>query len=313
MTLSTDFGHTHLIYTDDDLRHRLCVIQEAGGVAKGHGAYIMRSLLSDGRLSIGTAARGGGHAGEARTIIKDGPTALFTTTTRAALDGELETRALTLTVRDDPAQSRLILQGIARTYGEATADTADPSDLAAWRALQAWLEAAGERRVRIPYGYRLAERVPCATLRIRRDFDKLLALVAGCALLHQAQRRIADDGAIEATLDDYGHVRALVAESFAAAQQDDLTPAQREAAAAVGSLCADSPSGVALGAVADRLGIDKSAASRRLEVLASRGYVRNLERRRGVPGLFVPGLPLPTAANALPTVEEIAAIMPHPA
>jgi len=88
--------------------------------------------------------------------------------------------------------------------------------------LQTWLEAAGERRVRIPYGHLLAARVPCATLRIRRDFDKLLALVAGCALLHQAQRRIADDGAIEAALGDYDHVRTLVAESFAAAQQDGI-------------------------------------------------------------------------------------------
>jgi hypothetical protein len=59
----------YLLYTDDDLRHRLCVIQEAGGVEEGHGAYIMRSLLSEGRLRIGTAARGGGHTGEARTII----------------------------------------------------------------------------------------------------------------------------------------------------------------------------------------------------------------------------------------------------
>jgi hypothetical protein len=81
--------------------------------------------------------------------------------------------------------------------------------------------------------------VKIGSVRIRRDFVKLLELVAASAMLHQAQRRRDDDGTIVASLDDYALVRELLVEAFAAAQQDGLTPAQREAVKAVKTLCAE--------------------------------------------------------------------------
>jgi hypothetical protein len=304
----------YLAYADVDLRHRIVVLYEAGGIADGVGAYIMRSLLSEGRLDIGTVEKGGDGNGshhEARHIVTEGPTMLVTSTTRASLDPELETRALTLTVIDTPPQTREVVRGIGRSYASRVTESVD---LAPFKALQEWLAVAGERRVRIPWAKILAEQVPVTAVRMRRDISKLFGLISACAILHQARRPRDDDGAIVATLDDYTAVRELLAESFAAAQQEGITPAQREAVEAVVTLCRDEKlavAGVSLRQVAEQLKIDKSAASRRLANPLEAGYVRDLnvdnqgKHRTGRKAAYVVGDPLPPPEDALPTVETV--------
>ena len=39
-----------LIYTNEDLSHRVLVIYEADAIATGKGAYLLRTLLSEGVL-----------------------------------------------------------------------------------------------------------------------------------------------------------------------------------------------------------------------------------------------------------------------
>jgi hypothetical protein len=247
----------------------------------------------------------------AREIVTEGPTMLVTSTTRASLDGELETRALALTVLDTPSQTRAIVRGIAKTQ---TGQDRDALDLAPYHALQEWLVLAGERRVRVPWATVLAEHVPVAAIRMRRDISKLFGLIDACALLHQAQRPRDADGAILATIEDYALVRDLLAESFAAAQQEGLTAAQREAVATVIALCADpkvAEVGVPLRRVAEALKLDKSAVSRRLANPIEAGYVRDLnvddkgKHRNGKPAAYVPGDPMPAPEEALPTVDAL--------
>jgi hypothetical protein len=315
----TSVSPKYLAYADDDLRYRIVVLYEAGGIADGIGAYIMRSLLSEGRLDCGTVdkAEAGGNA--ARRLVKEGPTALFTSTTRAAVDAELETRLLSIGILDTPGHSRAILAGQAR---QAAGDAPEPPDLAPWHALQEWLAVAGTRDVRVPFAPALADLVPPQTLRIRRDFPKLLSLVKACALLHQAQRPKAPDGAVLAALDDHAIVRELLAESFAATQQDGLAPAQREAVDAVAALCDERSAydkGVPQSAVAARLGIDKGSTSRRLANPLAQGYVRDLalkadgKRPRGQQAAYVPGEALPAPITALPEPAAVAAWVPPPA
>ena len=260
----TSVSPRYLVYADDDLRHRIVVLHEAAGVAEGHGAYLMRSLLSEGRLRLGIVT-GGGAGAAGHLIDRPGPTALFTTTTRAALDPDLETRALSLEVRDDRVQRRAVLQALAQGYGDEGDAPAD-GDHDAWHALGAWLAAAGERRVRLPFAAALAEMVPCTTTRVRRDFRSLLALIAACALLHQAQRQRAADGALLASLEDYAALRPLVAPLFGmvSVTEPGLTEGQRQAEDVVRRSATSHPEGVGLAEVARALGIDKSAASRRL-------------------------------------------------
>lgn len=51
---------------------------------------------------------------------------------------------------------------------------------------------------------------------------------------------------------------------------------------------------------AEHLGLDKSTVSRRLRVAADGGYIRNLEDKRGKPGRWVVGDPLPEETDLLP-------------
>jgi hypothetical protein len=291
-----------LAYSRQDLRHKIVVIYEAGGMDDGIGAYIMRSLLSEGRLKIGTVDRGEGDTLEAREIEREGPTMLLTSSTRAGLDFELETRALSPSISDTAEQSRAIMRGVAtRHEGRAS----EPVDLAPFHALQQWLALAGERRVVIPFAPALAECVPALAIRIRRDFPKLMELIAASAMLHQTQRERAESGAVIASLEDYRIVREVAHEVFGAAQQDGLTEKQRRAVIAVRALQPEGNTGVSLATVAKQLGIDKSSASRRLANPLAQGYIKNLEAQKGHPARYAPGDPLPEPVAALPTPEDL--------
>jgi len=216
----------YLAYCQDDLRHRIVVLYEAGGLAAGDGAYLMRSLLSEHRVRLGSVAKNGSGAQKAFSVDREGPTALFTTTCLPGLDEELETRALTETTTDNHEQSRAVL---IRTADKWNGLVPRVVDLEPFHALQEWLAAAGERRVLIPFAADLADRIPCRSMRVRRDFGKLMSLLAASAILHQEQRERAADGQIVATLDDYRIARELMVEAFTAAQHEGLTGEQREA------------------------------------------------------------------------------------
>jgi len=59
--------------------------------------------------------------------------------------------------------------------------------------------------------------------------------------------------------------------------------------------------------LAAKLGLDKSAASRRLRDATERGYIVNLETRRGRPARIVLGDPMPEMVKLLPEPVELAA------
>ena len=57
--------------------------------------------------------------------------------------------------------------------------------------------------------------------------------------------------------------------------------------------------------MADELHIDKAAASRRVRDAIGRGYLKNLEDRRGRPARLVLGEAMPEGAEVLPAPEEL--------
>jgi hypothetical protein len=63
--------------------------------------------------------------------------------------------------------------------------------------------------------------------------------------------------------------------------------------------------GIQLRPLAEKLNLDKSNVSRRLAQAADGGYVRNLEDKRGKPGRWVIGDPLPEAADLLPDPAQL--------
>lgn len=170
-------------------------------------------------------------------------------------------------------------------------------DLDQWHQLQAWLQTA-EHRVTIPYAAALAEAISPVAVRLRRDFKAVLALIRAHAILHQQTRDRDATGRIIATLLDYDVVRDLIADVIAEGVGATVSPVVRETVEAVKALAGDG--GVMARAVAGKLDVDKSTASRRLRQAADGGYIRNLEDKRGKPGRWVEGDPMPEEADLLP-------------
>jgi hypothetical protein len=298
-----------LAYSEEPLVHRVMVIYEAAGLTGDFASYLMRSLLSEGKVRYETVEKTKDGL-QARLIEREGPTGLIVTTTAVHLHPENETRLISLTVNDSTEQTRMVLRALA----VGTKETIDP---APWHALQVWLGHA-EHRVEIPFAEALAEAVPPIAVRLRRDFGAVLNLIRAHALLHQACRRRDAEGAIVADIADYAAVRDLVADLLAEGVESTVPATVRETVETVARLLAlashdrrdgddkdDEPS-VSLTTLAKALKLDKSAASRRVRVATDREYLKNLETRRGRPARIALGEPLPKDVPVLPTAEELA-------
>ncbi|MDP9480782.1 MAG: hypothetical protein M3R38_34820, partial [Actinomycetota bacterium] len=284
-----------LFYTEEPLSHRHLFFAEAAGVGGEFQDYIIRTLLSEGFLEYEFVEKTADGL-RPRRIRKDGPTGFITTTTRSSLFWENETRYLSLTVTDTRDQTRRVFRAISE-------ESVEEPDLTRWRALQVWLEGS-ERRVSVPYARELAEKMGDVAVRLRRDFSVILSLIRAHALLHQATRERDGDGRVVASVEDYARVRELVADLVAEGVEATVPTIVRETVEAVERLIRDGDEEHATNrSVAEDLRIDKSAASRRVRVAVDRGYLRNLEDRKGRPARLVLGESMPEDAEILPLPE----------
>lgn len=291
----TAMSERALVYMKDDFQHRTLVLFEATALREGAEDYFVRSLLSEGRIEYPVTVRGPDGNFTTKTIVKKGPTNLIVTTTKTRVHAENETRLLSLTTDDSQEQTARVLLALAD-------ETDGGVDLDEWHALQAWLQHA-EHRVTIPYARQLAEAVPPVAVRLRRDFGALLALIRSHAILHQQTRGRDGQGRIVATVDDYEVVRELVADLIAEGVGATVSTQVRETVESVTALAGQA--GVMARAVAERLGLDKSTVSRRLRVAADGGYIQNLEDKRGKPGRWVAGDPMPDETDLLPQPRNL--------
>jgi hypothetical protein len=296
----TAMSERALVYSTQDYAHRTLIVYEVvalrEGVEDDMTSYFVRSLLSEGRIDYEVTVRGPDGGFTTKKIVKQGPTNLIFTTTKTKVHAENETRILSLSTDDSREQTARVLQELADE------DYAG-DDLEPWRDLQRWL-ADQDNRVTIPYGRALTQLIPPVAVRLRRDVGSLLALIRTHALLHQASRERDAAGRVVANLDDYAAVRGLVADILAEGVGSTVSDAVRETVAAVAALA--SKEGVMVRAVADKLELDKSNASRRLRLAGDGGYVRNLEDKRGKPGRWVLGDPLPETMQVLPDPAQLA-------
>ena len=287
-----------LAYDTEPLVHRMLVIHEAAAI-RGHWlTYLLRSLLSEGCVRYATVEKTPGGKLAPRVIERPGPTGLVVTTTLDRLHPENETRMLSVTVTDSPEQTRAIMEATASGRQSG-------SDLSEWHALHAWLDAA-EHRVAVPYAEALARVIPPVAVRLRRDFTTTLALIQAHAILHQLSRDRDGTGAILATLEDYAVVRDLVADLIAEGARAGVDPIVRETVEAVASVLAQGGvQEVSVTALAARLGVDKSTASRRVRKAVSAGYLRNYESRRNQQARLVLGDSMPEDQTVLPPPEVL--------
>jgi hypothetical protein len=307
----TGMSEKAIIYSDENFRHRFLVIYEAAGMNSDMMSYLIRTLLSEGRVVYEVVEKT--KLGlRPRRIEKEGPTGLITTTTAPKLHPENETRLLSLGVIDTQDQTKAVMQAIA---AENTAK-ANAVKYAPWRALQTWL-ATGDRQVVVPFGDALASLIPPVAVRLRRDFKLLLTLIRAHALLHRETRERDDAGRIVATMADYVAVRVLVEKLFAEGIEATVPKTMRETVTAVreavGALEGQSnqqsngptPGEVSLTALAQKMKLDKNSVHHRVRKAIDRGYLVNREEKRGLPARIAIADPLPDEIQILPPAESL--------
>ena len=290
-----------LAYSTEPLVHRFLVIAEAAGAQGDFQSYLLRTLLSEGRIAYETVMdRGQGL--ESFRIEREGPTGLLITTTSISLHPENETRLLSLPVDESPEQTRAVIREIAR-------EDRHEVDLSRWHALQDWL-AAGWTEVTIPFSNELAELVDVRALRVRRDVTAVLSLIKASALLHQRRRAVAD-GQVVAELEDYAVVYDLVADLMAEGLEATVPPGVRAVVDAVEQLTGKGdlfgePSSASNTQIVEYLSLDKSTISRRVAEAVDRGFLRDLEDgRRSREKRLVCDQAMPGDVGVLPTPDEL--------
>jgi hypothetical protein len=294
-----------LVYSTEPFKHRTVVIGEASALHRdGIGASMIRGLIWGARLRYDTVVDG-----NPVKLEKEGPTGLITTTT-GGLEPELTTRIWSVSIADDPRQTREVMRATAQKLsGRASDDSHQDNNVRladAFRAAQRWLEVAGDHEVVIPYAEVLAELIPATEVRIRRDFSQLLTLIQTHALLHQQNRPRNPQGHVVATLADYEAVRAIVESVFSASVSSGITSDVRETVAAVDHLTQDPEETATITEVAKALNLTPSGAWHRVRKAMTGDWIVNQESRPHHPAKLRVGEPLPDEVPALPTPQEVA-------
>jgi hypothetical protein len=141
---------------------------------------------------------------------------------------------------------------------------------------------------------------------LRRDFSVIQSLINAHAILHQATRERDAGGRIVATIADYAKVRGLVSGLIAEGVEATVPKTVRQTVEAVKNVIDGWGEDYATNkAVAEELEIDKAAASRRVRAAIGRGYLENLEERKGRPARLVLGEKMPEDQEILPSPEAL--------
>ena len=175
-------------------------------------------------------------------------------------------------------------------------------------ALQRLIQVS-PREIVIPFAPALADKADHRAVRMRRDFPAILGLTQAHALLHQHSRDIDDGGRVVADVSDYATVYSLVSDMVAEAAGATIPAVVRETVDTVRSL-EHTPPGipgfqpVTIQQVADKLGISRSSASRRLRRAESLSFVKDVQGQPG-PKLFETYEPMPQDVGVLPDPAEL--------
>lgn len=295
----TAMSERALAYGEEPLKNRMLVMAEAAGTVGDILSYLLRSLLSEGRIRYEFVEKTKDGL-KNRLVEREGPTGLIVTTTAVRLHPENETRLFSLTISDSRAGTAQVLRSLAREDHRR-------SDRSPWLALQEWI-AGQPTRVTIPYAEVLATLMPAVAVRLRRDLRAVLQLIRAHAVLHQASRERDERGWIIATWRDYAVVAELVSDVISEGVEASVSSKTRETVEAVARVLAGKDGDrreATITEVAQVLEVDRSAASRRVNVALGRGFLRNDEQNPRRPKRLTLGEPMPEDLVILPSVETL--------
>lgn len=196
----TRVSRNYLLYKAE-LEHRIITLFEIHG--SEDSAYLFRTALSEGELSLGTVEddiqKGGNKPKDIKKSTKG--LVLFSTFASASLDHELATRVILLELEHDPVLAKQVYQLNANTSIINDKDEISKK----WQIADTLIKP---KEVHIPYIKKLADLFPTDEERFMRDYKKVKYLICASALLHQYQREN-NEGVIIASEEDYRLIYSL--------------------------------------------------------------------------------------------------------
>jgi DNA primase len=216
--LITSGSAKSLYYLPDGLKHRALIVTEAfqfqpNNAADSEFVYVVRSLLSEGRVSYQVPQKD--DDGKFVTIEKrlDGPTSFITTTVIDKLEPQLDDRLFTIHPDESMDQTRAIMSMTARIK-DGSFESVDAKTIEAWKLFHSLLKPIG---VVIPYAGQISEyiqrgfRLPIAT---RRAFNRVITIIQTVTCAYQYQRSRDSKGRLIAEVYDYWMALQIVREAF---------------------------------------------------------------------------------------------------
>ncbi len=197
-----------LYHLDSDLSHSILLIAEAQGGDESD--YSLRSLMSEGELVLYVVESDKGKMRTERKVVH-GPICFISSTTRATLHAENETRFFDLNLDESDEQTRRIHQQQDKEAMGLIACGPDEikRQVLVWQRAQ---EILVPHEIIIPFARQIT--MPQSPVRLRRDRPRVFSLVAASCLLHQHQREKDEKGRLIATLHDYAIIRPIVIPSL---------------------------------------------------------------------------------------------------
>ncbi len=302
----TGLSSKALVYLAESFSHRFLVIYEIHGIEEDYLSYLIRTLLSENRIRYAVVEKNEFDEHETRIIEREGPTGLITTTTQPNIHDENETRLFSISVSEAREQTRNIKDKLAGDYQEIQAER-DKSEIEDLINLQRIIEPLP---VRIPYAKVLAELTPDEPIRMRRDFQRILAVIEVIALLHQHQREVKEmEGIkyIEAQIEDYYIAKALLEEPLNLTLRNKY-PQTIELVKAVEEIYRKRNKPVLVKELHQRFKKSKKTITRWLYPALDHGWIENVgEKGQGKPFELVPGQfeDEGIEISLLPTVETL--------
>ena len=284
-----------LAYTDENLKHRFVILFEAAGLNSEFQSYLIRTLLSEGRIEYEFVEKTP-EGMKPRRIRKDGPTGFICTTTSVSLHPENETRMLSITSNDTPEQTKNIIEGIAK-------QSHDPKDCDEYIAFQNWLSLQ-PAAVYIPYAEALAALIIPVAVRLRRDFSMILNLIKAHAFLCQCNREKNEQDNIIARLDDYDVAYDLVHDVISQGVEATVPEEVRVVVETVQQIV-DQKGHATTQEVAQHTRLDRQAAQRRLKQAEKSGFAVNDNPGKGKKAKYIIGDPMPEDMEIIPSPSRL--------
>jgi hypothetical protein len=308
----TGLSPKSLIYFKEEFKHKFLIIFEVHGFRDDdYTELLIRTLLSENKITYAVVEKNNNDGHETKIIEREGPTGLITTTTLSNIHDENETRLFSITLDEKSDQTKDIKLNIAKSYG-LTSSNENNDVLNDLLNLQKILDT---HPVFIPFASKLAELTPDEPLRIRRDFQRILAVIEASALLHQYQRETKEYNGVKhivAGLEDYFIAKLILEKPLGLTIQNNY-PQTLEIVKEIKNIHKKTNEPVLIKDLMKKLNKSKMSITRWLKPALENGWIENIgEGGKGKPLKLIPNNSEDDEITAefLPSIESLLELYP---